>query len=394
MSSSNLVSLKYITEASYGVTPGSGTFKTVRFTSEKLSGTPGTAESQQIRTDRLSSGQIVTSLSVGGDISFELAKESPLDDFMESAMLSTWQTFSPISVDLTIDATAKTLTRASGSWPGTMKKGDIITLGAFTHPENNVPVMVTALTSSTVISYVGPVDMISEVATGTTFEQNDKLTIGTTKKSFSFEKSFEDLTTKAIIYKGMLVSNMNLSVAHGSIITGSFSFSGNHYDTVSAAADFITYTRTVTAAATTQSMNGSVDMPFIATSAVGALDAAGFCIQKVDITLDNQFTTQNCIGEVAPTGYSAGTAKLEVGLSAYLSNENWDILGKKLSQQSFEVGFMVKNADGWYGFYMPAVQVSFDDPSSGGQNQDVILDMKGTGKVGATGESSITIFRS
>ncbi len=393
MSSSNLISVNYIKEVTYGVTPGSGNFDTTRFTSEGLSGTPGTTESQQIRTDRFSSGQIVTSLTVGGDLNFELSKETPIDDFMESAMLNTWVTFSPVTVDLTIDASLKTLTRASGSWPGSLKKGDIITLGVFTNTENNTQIMVTALTSATVIGFVGPDNLISEVGTGTTFEQADKLTIGIAKKSFSFQKSFIDLAHKAIIYRGMIVSSMNLSIAHGAIITGSFSFSGNDYKTVDLAADFITFGRTINAAATSDSLNGSVDMPFIATSSVGALDSAGFCIQKITIGLDNQLTTKNCIGEVAPTGYSPGTAKTTVELSAYLSDSNWAILDKKLSQESFEVGFAVKNSYGGYGFYIPALQVSFDDPSSGGQNQEVSLDMKGTAKVGNAGESPLTIFR-
>jgi len=43
---------------------------------------------------------------------------------------------------------------------------------------------------------------------------------------------------------------------------------------------------------------------------------------------------------------------------------------------------------------MPAVQVSFDDPASGGQNQDVLISMTGTAKVGDAGESALTIYKS
>lgn len=66
MSSSNLVRVAFIEEVAYGVTPGAGNFETARFTSENLSGTPDTVESQQIRTDRMSSGQVVTGLQVAG----------------------------------------------------------------------------------------------------------------------------------------------------------------------------------------------------------------------------------------------------------------------------------------------------------------------------------------
>lgn len=387
------MAVKYIKEVAYGVTPPAGNFETARFTSESLSGTPGTAESQQIRVDRQSSGQVVTSLDVGGDLNFELAKEQAIDDFFESAMASSWQTFTVINADLTINMTAKTITRAAGAWPVTLERGDIITLGGFTNPKNNVQVIVSEVTSSTVIEFAGPDGMVDEVATGTTFEQADKLKIGTTIKSFSMQKEFTDLTTKAIIYPGMFASAMSLSVAHGSIITGTFTFSGNGYDVVDAAIDFITDGRTVNPAATTNSMNGSVDMPFIVTDISGSLASTDFCIQSVEINLDNQVTPKNCIGVIAPTGYSLGTAQVGVNLSAYLENENWEILPKKLDQTPFAVGFAVKNAAGGYGFFMPAVQVSFDDPSSGGQNQDVLLEMQGVAKIGANQESSLTIFR-
>ena len=69
------------------------------------------------------------------------------------------------------------------------------------------------------------------------------------------------------------------------------------------------------------------------------------------------------------------------------------MLPKKLTQEPFELGFMLKNSGGVYGFYIPALQVSFDDPNSAGQNQDVMLSMKGMAKVGDSGESALVIYK-
>ena len=88
------------------------------------------------------------------------------------------------------------------------------------------------------------------------------------------------LPNKAINYRGMLVSTMNLSINYGEIVNGSFGFSGTDYEAVDAAANFMTNSRTIDSAATTQSLNGSIDMPFIASSAVGVLSEAEFCIQS------------------------------------------------------------------------------------------------------------------
>src|SRR5690606_2126704 len=92
-------------------TGGAGNFKTARFTSEQYSGTPGTTESQQIRTDRMSSGQVVTDLAVEGGHNFELAKEEAIEDFIESAMFNTWQTSTSKAATMTINVGTQSITR-------------------------------------------------------------------------------------------------------------------------------------------------------------------------------------------------------------------------------------------------------------------------------------------
>lgn len=373
---------------------GSGNFLTARFTAEKYSGTPETTESVQIRTDRMSSGQVVTGLTVNGGHNFELAKESALEDFLESAMFNAWDTsYAAYTRNLAIDASARTITAVAGSFVTEgLVVGDIIYLTNFVDAGNNVPVMVTGV-AALVLNYAGPTGMVT-ASESATYQRAHKLTIGTTKKSLTIEKSFLDLTTKALIYRGALVSQMSLDVAYGALISGSFDTSGNDYDSADAASEFASYQEYITDPATTQSLNGSVDMPFVTTNVTGSFVQDTFCIQSLKLALNNNLTTQTCIGKAAPDNYNPGTAQLGVDLSSYLKDTNWDFLDRKLSQASFAVGFMVKNVDGWYGFFMPAIQVSFDDPASGGQNQDISMDMKGTAKVGASGESALSIYRS
>lgn len=395
MSSSNLVRLAYIPEVTYGVTPVAGNFKTARFISEALSGTPDTVESQQIRTDRLSSGQIVTGLQVGGAVGFELAKEAALEDFIASAMYSDWNVLALVNVNLSYNSGTRILTRASGSWiTDGIVVGDVLTLAGFVNTANNTQVQVAEVISATQVRVVGPAGLVTEVGTGTSFKRADKIEIGTTKKSFSICKQFLDLTTKGINYRGMIVSEMELNVAFGELVSGSMTFQGNDYVTAALASELMTNGRTIDAAATTQTFNGSVDMPFFATSALGAFDVSNLLVQSLSISLSNNLSAQTVIGDIAPVDYSAGTAAIGIEMAAYLNDPSWAILAKKLSQDPFEVGFMVKNNGGFYGFYMPAVQVSFEDPASPGANQDIILTMSGTSKVGATGQKSFVIYRS
>ena len=391
--SSNLVRVTFIEETVYGETPVAGNFETARFISEKLSGTPDTVESAQIRTDRMSSGQVVTGLKVEGALDIELAKESQLELLMASAMYNTWQTQALVTVDLDIDIALGKITRDSGSWSPNIVIGDIITLAGFVNAANNVQVMVTDILSATEIEYQGPEGMVTEIGSGTTYKRADKLTIGTTKKSFSVEKAFTDLTTKAIIYKGMIAGSLDLNIAFGELVKGSIGLMGNSYETADLAAEFITNARTINSPATTQTFNGSIDMPFITTNALGSYSATGMDIQSLGLKLNNNLNPQNVIGDIAPRDYTPGTAAIEISLRAYLTNGAWGILSNKITQDPFGIGFMLKNNGGWYGFYIPQVQVSFEDPSSGGQNQDVMLDMSGTAKVGASGESALVIYR-
>lgn len=394
MSSGNLIRVAFIPETVYGQTPVAGNFSTARFTSETLSGSPQTVESRQIRVDRMSSGQIVTGLQVQGALAIELAKEAALDSFLESVLYSTWNTLALVTVGLSYDATLKTLTRTSGSWSPSIVKGDILTLGGFSTSANNTQVMVGEVQSATVLKLITPFGMVTEIGVGTTYKRADKLVIGSTKKSFSMEKAFLDLTEKAITYKGMICSTMELSVAYGELVTGSIGFLGNKHDELDVAADFLTFGRAINPAATTDTFNGSIDMPFFASSALGAFEVSDFDVRSIGLNLDNGLTAQTIIGRVEPKDYSPGTCKIEVDLTAYLTNNSWQVLGKKLTQEPFSIGFMVKNLGGWHGFFLPAVQVSFDDPATSGQNQDILLNMSGQAKVGALGESSITIFRS
>lgn len=375
-------------------TGGSGSFKTARFTSEQYSGTPETTESQQIRSDRLSSGQVVTGLAVEGGHNFELAKEEAIEDFMESAMYNSWVTSSLKSATQTINTTTKVLSRSAGSYiDDGVVVGDFLKLTNFATAANNTIVMVMEVTSATSLKVAMPVGMVDVVADASNFQVCDKLSIGTTKKSLTVEKTFTDLTTKALIYKGCIVSEMELNVEYGALVTGMFKTMGNDYSSANAASEFASYLEYISDSATTQSLNGSVDMPFLATNVTGSWEQDELCIQSLKLSLNNNLTALNCIGLSAPEDYSPGTAQISASLSSYLKDSNWDMLALKLSQAPFSLGFEVSNSDGWYGFYIPALQVSFDDPQSAGQNQQVSMDMTGVGRVGSNGESSLTIYR-
>lgn len=136
MSSSNLVKISSIEEIVYGVTPATGEFKTVRYTSESLSGTPQTAESTEIHSDRTAGGQVQVGLDVGGDINAELSADSTLTDFIRGAMMQKeWAETDTDTNEFIIDPIGKTITTEDSTLD--LAIGDLIVISGATDEKNN-----------------------------------------------------------------------------------------------------------------------------------------------------------------------------------------------------------------------------------------------------------------
>lgn len=411
MSSANLVSVTYVPETVYGVpdTPLSGvTAETARFTSETLSGTPTTTESQNLRTDRMSSGQVITGLEVGGDINIELARGKFYDDFFEAAMMSSWVAQASLSTDVTltpIDEQTATLTIT----------GDFSTIGSGVAvndvlqliPASGSPVLVSVISVDSTTVCTVATSRGEEAITGVTMDVAvpSYVEIGSKQigNSFTIGKAYRDVVHDVTTdehsqtYPGSYVGGFNVNAAYGEIVTGAFTTVANGYtqEYPSMEQNIVTAGGTVNPAATSQSLNASVDVPVVATGDEGTgILATTFCIESFDITLDNGMDASNCIGYPAPKNYTLGTAAISINASVYLSDTSYDeFMPKKLSQAPVSMTFSMVNADGGYAFHFPAMQLSFPDPTSDGQNEQTMLEAAGTAKVGANGESSLRIYQ-
>ena len=406
MSSANLVEVIYVPETVYGVTdaPLSGvTAETVRFTSETLSGTPTTAVSAAIRTDRMSGGQVVVGLEVGGDLNTEVASSQFQDDFFEAGMMSTWVATAALSTDVTltpnpIDDQEATLTITgdfSAIGPG-VANNDVLQLVPASGPTITVTVIsVDSTTECTVATATGEAAIVGVTIS---VEIPQHLIIGQLQRSFSMSKAYLDVTHLLTAdehsqrYNGSLVSGFNVSATYGEIVTGVFSTLANGYlqEAPSLSQQIETAGGTLNPAATTAPLNASIDVPIVADDGV----AATYCIESFDLTLDNGLDPSNCIGKIAPEGYTLGTAEIAINASIYLSDSSYDAyMPEKLSQTPVAMTFTMSNSDGGYAFFMPAVQLSFPDPTSDGQNEQTMLEATGLAKVGAAGESALKVYK-
>ena len=411
MSSASAVEIIAIPEATYGQTPAlaGATGGTVRFTSESLSGTPTTAESAELRKDRMKGGMVVVGLESGGDINFELSKDTLYDSFIAGAMMGSWvsgTTLAAASTTLTKnpapnDQTAVlTITGNTADIDGAGRAlvvGDVLVLSGFTNAANNGPVQVTAVTDATHVAVVVPRAAVTETAATGVVHLPDYVDIGSTIKSWTLSKAYTDVLHLATTdqhsqrYTGSIVNRMSLNVAYGEIVTGVFGFLSNGYDQENPSLHQKTVAAggTINAASTSNPLNGSVDMPMVT---VGG-QPTEFCIQNLSIELDNGSTPQNCIGRVAPSKYNLGTANINISASIYNSDSAYDkLMPAKLSMTPISFLMAAVNADGGYAFDVRAAQLSFPDPSASG-DQPVMIEASGTAKVGPNGSSALRIWQ-
>lgn len=384
MSSSNLVRIAAVAEVTPGTTPATA-FSTVRKISDGLSGTPTTTESAEARADRQSAGQLQVGLEVGGDIEVELSALPIYSAFISSAMKSTLTAENILyGVSGTVAVTdVDELTTTVTDPALTLAVNDLIQISGFANAANNVLAVITAIAGQ-VITVATRNPLVVEADSGANLITRPAYyNIGATEKTFTIEKRFMDLTNKSLIYRGMSVDTFNVTLEYGSIVKSKFGFVGTDYE-----APVALVPTSVNAATDEIALNASSDAGLVLVDGV----VAPFCIQSFSLDLANNSQATNCVGTLAPTGYTLGTAQISVSLSAYLADSNWSYIRDKIASTAVSVLLSAENADGGYAFYLPAVQLSFPDPSGSGRDQQVTLEMAGTAKYDSTFANSFRVY--
>jgi len=386
MSSSNEIDIIYAPETvTYGVVESGQDFETVRKTSDGLSGTPETSVSAEARKDRQSAGQILVGLEVGGPIGYELSASKCFDDFIEAGMGTAWAAKVSKSATLTIDVNAGTLDRSSGDF-GTdgVKVGMPITLQGFAAAANNTTVFVSSV-GATSLDVVFP-SGVSDSGGGTGFIIPKNTKIGTTRKSFSIEKQFTDIS-KFLSYAGMRSNGFTLETSVGQPVSGEFNFGGADYDNNAVS---IANGHTVNAADSNQKINSTVDMGVLVVDDL----AVPYCVEGMSIALNNNLTPTKCIAKVGPKDQIPFEAEVTVDITAHLEATNFALIGKKISQEPLAIGFSLRDGDGiGYAFYFPRVQLSFPDPAMSGKNAHVMIEASGVASYDETDGNTMFVYR-
>ena len=227
--------VSYKKETSFGTLPSPTTGgQTLRRVSSTFNLTKETYQSEEIRTDY----QLVDFRhgvrAVEGSISGELSAGT-YADFLASALARNWTAATPSALGSTTIATVGgtyTITRTTGSWlTDTVRVGNVIRLTGFATANNNVNLLVIALTATvaTVVALNGIKLTNETVASGGAFVATGKTTYapttGHTDDSYTFEEWYADIGQSEVTV-GNKVNTVGIALPATGLTTVDLSFMG------------------------------------------------------------------------------------------------------------------------------------------------------------------------
>lgn len=152
LQSTNRVKISKVRETTFGVTPATPAFKTIRQVSSSLAVNPQTVVSNEIRSDRQVSDLILVGLQAGGDVAGEMSFQT-MDDDLEEAAQGTWAN-NPLITVVTpgVEISALSTTTATVASGGAAFKAQMIALlTGFPTASNNIAAAVSSSTATTVV---------------------------------------------------------------------------------------------------------------------------------------------------------------------------------------------------------------------------------------------------
>lgn len=355
------------------------TVKEQRYVSDTLNHKKVTVESEEIRSDRTSSGLIKVGISADGDIVFE-SHYSDLLDFRQSAIQQPAVTGST-SEDMTISSDGF-MSAAAGDFAGSPNifKAKWLKLSGFANAANNGLKRVIGRVANTIQLE----NVVAEVGTTSAAEWSFSRQgggEGLTLESYMIEKEITDAGI-VIPMIGMCVNTWALNMPARGKVTETFGFLGYGLPTGST-------TRTDSAGGTVT--DPSTDPILNTTTNLNKLLLDGYpadaYIESMDFTLNNNLRERLALQREGTLEPGSGQSMASGNMKVYFDNKQ--MYDKYLAHTAIAVEFALRDADGrQFSVYMPKVQRTDGTYATPGINQDIFLQLafKAERGVGHDGE--------
>lgn len=242
----SLVEIAYLAESTFGTTPVSTAFQSLRDVSFTVNLQKEIYQSEERRSDRMRQDVRHGYNSVTGDINGELSQQS-WDDFIEAVMGGTWASGASANFTaVSVNTAANKITASSANFPTAgFRTGDVFAITATPAVTGLTDRYFTALSVG-----VSTIDIeAGTLATTTTISAivqvvGRKVSIGTTKRSFSIERWVTDRNLYQA-FKGCRINQMTISIPASGIVTVSFGIMGQSGSAFSGTSIASTYTAAV-----------------------------------------------------------------------------------------------------------------------------------------------------
>lgn len=370
----------YVLETTPGVTPTNPAWSILRNTGGIPAVTRDALVSNELDGSRETSSIRTGNKQVTGEFAIEFGPRSQ-DELLAGAMTSSWVAGSTVTgLSVTVDADAKTYTRAAGDFTTSVEVGDLVQFPDLTG-NNGKPFIVTAVSALVVTGAAIQYALADEIDVTTDLVVADKLETGNLCKSYSVLTWFKGkcgAPDSYLLTKGVEFTGFTIEQAVNAMVTGSFPFIGLSQEVLSAYPTGSTFPseakRDPFSSVDVSAYNGTAPLELVDT---------------FTITNDNGASAQFALGNASVAFVERGKAANTFSLAGKLYDMT--LLNLFLNETQIELTSVLENQGGAMSFTLKRAELTAATPEIGGP-ESVTLSLEGQA-TGNAMQSSIVIQR-
>lgn len=370
----------YVLETTPGVTPTSPAWSILRNTGGIPAVTRDALVSNELDGSRETSSIRTGNKQVTGEFAIEFGPRSQ-DELLAGAMTSSWVAGSTVTdLSVTVDADAKTYTRAAGDFTADVEVGDLVRFPDLTG-DNSKPFIATAVSALVVTGAAIQYALTDESAVTTDLVVADKLETGNLCKSYSVLTWFKGkcgAPDSYLLTKGVEFTGFTIEQAVNAMVTGSFPFIGLSQEVLSTYPTGSTFPseakRDPFSSVDVSAYNGTAPLELVDT---------------FTITNDNGASAQFALGNASVAFVERAKAANTFSLAGKLYDMT--LLNLFLNETQIELTSVLENQGGAMSFTLKRAELTAATPEIGGP-ESVTLSLEGQATGNAI-QSSIVIQR-
>ena len=210
----------------------------------------------------------------------------------------------------------------------------------------------------------GSFDSLLEAALCGTWTAN-VLENGTTKKSFTIQRHFQDAGATGIFnqFRGALIDSVDFEIQQGQVVTGKFGVKARSMDVTEAQIAGATFP----AGSTTSVMSSVTNIANLLENAVPSTEF----FRKLSLSIKNNVRGLKAIGTLGNVGMALGTCEVTGSIEIYFATKT--MLERYINGTGFSLSFDMDDGTSNYTVLLPKVKFETGQVVSGGLDQDILF---------------------